>query len=111
MEAPIIVKSIDRGITSMRQDAWNGAVAKTPQSISNRQAYDLMYPTHKSYYDDKRFYIFDKNYDLMEKALVDTFERAVDSSLKNKNMKSVDEIADKKINVDYSRIPTVRLIV
>ena len=42
MEAPIIVKSINRGITDMRTDAYNQAVQKTPQTVSNRQAYDLI---------------------------------------------------------------------
>jgi hypothetical protein len=107
MEAPIIVKSINRGITSMKEDAWNQAVGMTPQSISNRQAYDLFYPNHKSYYEDKKFFIFDKNYNQMEKALVDTFERAVDSSI-NKNIKHVDELRDPKLNVDFDRIPRVK---
>jgi len=108
MEAPTIVKSINRGVTSMSEDAYNKAIGKTPQTASNRQAYDIMYPNHKSYYKDKRFFIFDKNYDKMEKSLIDTFENAVDTSLHNKHkIIHVDEIEDKIINVNYDNIPRV----
>lgn len=109
MEAPIIVKSIGRGVTSAREEAWNRAVGMTPQAISNTQAFNVMYPTHKSYYDDKKFFVFDKNYETMEKALVSTFEDAVDASLKNPDLKDVDDIKRPlpKLNVNYSRIPRV----
>ena len=110
MEAPKIVKSIHRGITSMREDAWNQAVGKTPQTMSNRQAFDVMYPDHKSFYADKQFFIFDRNYEKMQKALVKTFERAVDNSLNHghkKLIESVDEIRDTKLNVDFGDIPRV----
>ena len=112
MEAPTIVKSIHRGITSMREDAWNQAVGKTPQTMSNRQAFDVMYPTHKSFYDDKQFFIFDKNYNKMEKALLKTFEKAVDDSFNHnqtKSFDSVDQISDKKMNVDFGNVPRVCL--
>ncbi len=107
MEAPTIVKSIHRGITSMAEDAHSMAVSNTPQSISNRQSFDVIYPNHKAYYEDKRFFIFDRNYDTMEKALVDTFEKAVDSSI-NKNIRTVDAVKQPiKMDVDFDRIPRV----
>jgi len=110
MEAPQIVKSINRGITSMRQDAWGQAVGKTPQTASNRQAYDIMYPNHQSYYKDKRYFIFDQNYKDMENALVDTFEKAVNDSFSSKKHDyiSVDELEGKNVNVNFDKIPRVR---
>ena len=118
MEAPVIVKSINRGITDMRTDAYNQAVQKTPQTVSNRQAYDIMYPDHKSYYEDKKFFVFDGDYNRMENALINTFEKAVDEGLgdntvkalgngKINNIKHVDEIKDGKINVNFGQIPAV----
>lgn len=113
MEAPKIVKSIHRGITSMSEDAWNQAVGKTPQTMSNRQAFDVVYPDHKSFYADKQFFIFDRNYEKMQKALVHTFEKAVDDSLNKGHTKlfeSVDQFGDAKINVDFGGVPKVKYL-
>jgi len=118
METPQIVKSINRGITSMREDAYQQAVDKTHQTVSNRQAFDLMYPSHKAYYEDKKFFVFDNNYKDMEGALINTFEKAVNEGFGDKNVKAqgkgrinnirhVDEIKDHKINVDFGMIPAV----
>ena len=91
----------------MRTDVWDQAVGKTKQTVTNRQAYDVVYPNHKAYYEDKKWFVFDKNYKQMEKALVNTFEEAVDNSLKNPNLKDVDDIKEKKISVKFDKIPQV----
>jgi len=109
MEAPLIVPSIHRGITSMAQDAVSQAIDRTPQTLSNRQAYDVIYPKHKDYYRDKRFFIFDKNYKNMESSLIKTFEEAVDSSI-NKKIKHVDELDGKQVNVNFDKVPRVIFI-
>lgn len=120
METPVIVKSINRGITSMRDDAIQQAVDRTPQVVPNREAFNAIYPTHRAYYDDKRFFVFDKNYYDMQKELIKTFEQAVDSSFTNhkvkaqnngriNNIKDVEEIKNKNLNVNFDNIPRVKL--
>ncbi len=114
MESPVIVKSINRGITSMREDALEQAVNKTPQTITNKQGYDLMYPTHKSFYEDKKYFVFDSNYNTMENALVKTFEDAVNEGfgqrkLRGKQITHVDEIKDRKLNFNWNNIPGVSI--
>lgn len=118
MEAPVIVKSIGRGITSMREDIMDRAISNTPQSVSNRAAYDIMYPTHESYYNDKKYFVFDENFEKVEKVLINSFEKAVNEGLTDpkvkpnhkgyiNNIEHVDEIKDTNLKFDFDKVPRV----
>jgi len=98
MESPVIVKSINRGITSMIQDAKDMAVQRVPQTVSNKGVYDLMYQKHSDYYEDKKLFIFDPMFEKVETALINTFEKAVQETIlpKSKNAILVDDIKDIK---------------
>ena len=74
----------------------------TPQPVTNRQAYDILYPTHQDYYKDKQMHIFDANFDKMEDYLVNQFKSAIDSSIdytKNQNLVNVRDLDRKTLNV------------
>lgn len=52
-----------------------------PQQITNSQAFDVVYGSHKAYYDDKRFTVFDKNFDKVEENLLNQFKSTIDSAV------------------------------
>lgn len=108
-EAPVIVKSINRGITSIEDDAKALAISRMDQVISNTEAYNMKYSSLKNYYDDKKMFVFDQNYKKMEDALIDSFEKSI-RDVSNKNIISVDQIKN-RIPIDVSSIPTVFLII
>jgi len=47
------------------------------QQRSNKDAFDLIYPTHRAYYNDKRFIVFDKNFDKVEQNLLTSFQNTI----------------------------------
>jgi hypothetical protein len=67
------------------------------QTITNRQAYDLLYPNHESYYNDKKFLVLDRNLNQVEDYLLNQFKQTIDSVIDyNSNSKLVQvEILDK----------------
>jgi len=91
-----------------------GRVAsQSTQSISNRQAYDSLYPSHKAWYDEKKFVVLDKNFNDMENYLLnqfkDTLNKQFDYST-TKNIKHVDELDKNQIKVsgmDFGAMPKV----
>merc|ERR1711957_307738 len=89
-EAPSIVKSLGPD-----PSPFGRAAGKSEQSISNRQAYDSIYPSHKSWYDEKKFVVIDKNFEMMEKELLGQFKQNLDAKFDfkaSKNIKHVDEL-------------------
>lgn len=90
MESPSIVKSLGPD-----PNPFGKAAGKSPQNISNKQAYDSIYPNHKSWYDEKRFIVIDKNFEIMEKELLGQLKDNLDAKFNfqaTKNIKHVDEI-------------------
>ena len=88
METPQIVPSVGTPIV----DPFNlmdRLAEKETQTITNRQAYDIIYPTHRSYYDDKRFVVYDKNFDKTEEYLLNQFKSAIDSAVNYSNTTNV----------------------
>lgn len=87
--------------------------AKSTQTISNRQAYDALYPSHKSWYDEKKFVVLDKNFEDMENYLLKEFKQTLDNQfgfVKAKNIKHVDELDKSQINlkgIDFGAMPKV----
>ena len=91
-----------------------GRVAdKSSQSISNRQAYDALYPSHKSWYDEKKFVVLDKNFNDMENFLLNQFKDTLNKQFdysKTKNIKHVDDLDKNQLNIagmDFGAMPKV----
>lgn len=88
--------------------------AKSTQTISNRQAYDALYPNHQSWYDEKRFVVLDKNFQEMENYLLGEFKQALNKEFafnETKKITHVDEIDKSKINlknINFDAMPRVR---
>lgn len=111
MESPTIVKSLGYQDPF---DIQSRVAAKSSQTISNRQAYDALYPSHKSWYDEKRFVVLDKNFNEVENYLLgqfkDTLSRQFDYTTA-KNIKHVDELDKNQIKMsgmDFGAMPKVR---
>jgi hypothetical protein len=99
MEAPTIVKSLGSAQPFNIQDR---VASKLDQTISNRQAYDLIYPSHQAYYNDKRFIVLDRNFQQTEEYLLNQFKSAIDSVIdysSNKNLVHVDDFNKNKVNL------------
>lgn len=87
--------------------------AKSTQTISNRQAYDSLYPSHKSWYDEKKFIVLDKNFEDMENYLLKEFKHTLDNQfgfVQAKNIQHFDELDKSQINlkgIDFGAMPKV----
>ena len=85
---------------------------KSTQTISNRQAYDALYPSHKSWYNEKKFIVLDKNFEDMENNLLKGFKQSLDNQfgfVDTKKIKHV-EMNKSQINlkgIDFGAIPKV----
>ena len=99
MEVPTIVKSLGSPAPFNVEER----VANTlDQTITNRQAYDLIYPSHEAYYKDKRFVVLDKNFNQVEDYLLNQFKSAIDSAVDygaNSKLESVEHFDKSKINL------------
>jgi len=97
LEAPQIVKSLGPD-----PSPFGRAASKSEQNISNKQAYDSIYPSHKSWYNEKKFIVIDKNFEMMEKELLGKFKENLDAKFdfqKTKNVKHVDELDQHDIKI------------
>ncbi len=99
LESPTIVPSLGY---ENRFNVQDRVAERLPQTISNRQAYDLVYPTHQDYYKDKRFVVFDRNFNQVEDFLLNQFKSAIDSAIdytSNSNLEHVDKFDKSKVNL------------
>jgi hypothetical protein len=72
------------------------------QTITNRQAYDLLYPTHESYYNDKKFLVLDRNFNQVEDYLLNQFKQTIDSAIdynSNSKLEHVDNFNKNSVNL------------
>ena len=97
LDTPTFVKSLGPEPTP-----FSRAASKSQQVITNRQAYDSIYLNHKSWYDEKKFIVIDKNFEMMEKDLLGQLKNNLNAKLNfeaNKDIKHIDEIDQTKINI------------
>jgi hypothetical protein len=86
---------------------------RTSQTITNTQAYDILYPSHKSWYDEKKFVVLDKNFNDMENFLLNQFKDSLNKQFDystTKNIKHVDELDRSQIHLstmDFNAMPKV----
>ena len=110
MESPVIIKK--SAVDPTFQDIRQRVATETPQAISNTEGFDAIYRDHKDYYNDKRFVIFDKNFQQMEDHLLGQFASSIDSNLVfDEKLVHVDDYKRKaNLNVDFSHTPQVNII-
>ena len=103
MESPVIYSRNYQDIT--------GRVASgTAQSISNSAAFDTVYRDRQDYYNNRRFFVFDSNFNKMENYMLNGFKNQLDANINyNANEEHVSGFEKKKLNIDYSGAPYVRV--
>lgn len=77
LESPVIVPSLG----SSRFDVDKRVAGNLTQRISNRDAYDIKYPNHESYYGDKRVTVKDPHYEQTEDYLINKFSKAIQQGI------------------------------
>lgn len=80
----------------------NRVAQQMSQTITNKQAFDLVYPTHREYYNDKRFVVFDDNFNRVEEYLLNQFKSTIDSAFNynsNQNLVDVKDFNKNSINL------------
>jgi hypothetical protein len=66
------------------------------QVVSNREAFDIIYPNHQAYYDDKKFIVFDRKFKETEEYLLNQFKQELDSQIDYKGNKNLSHASDYK---------------
>ena len=100
LEAPTIVRSSTYQPNPFH--LGDRIAERLDQTISNRQAYDIVYPTHEDYYKDKRFIVIDKNFEKVEDSLLNQLKSAIDSSIdysSNSKLVHVENFDKSKVNL------------
>lgn len=98
LETPTIVKSLGY---PQQFNVGDRVAQQLDQTVTNRQAFDLLYPTHQDYYNDKKFVVLDRNFQQVEEYLLGQFKSAIDSAIDyagNANLVSVDDFDKSKVN-------------
>ncbi len=99
LETPQMVKSLGYPESF---DVMGRVASKSTQTISNRQAYDSIYPSHKSWYDEKKFVVLDKNFNDMENVLLGQFKDTLNKQFEfstAKKITHVEEFDKNRINL------------
>ena len=112
MESPIYRKDIPPAYQA-DFDVLGGVAAKTNPRVSNEQAYNAIYSSHKDWYDEKKYKVFDNNFSRVERSLLNVFQDTLDRGLNKesaKNLKFAEDFDKSQFNVksiDFSKIPRV----
>jgi hypothetical protein len=100
METPQIVKKLGNGYDPF--NVQDRLALMSPQRVTNRQAYDIVYKSHEDYYKDRQIRVFDSNFEQMENYLIKEFKEGVTKAIDfdaNKNLKHVADLDKSTLNV------------
>lgn len=73
----------------------------------------MVYPNHRAYYEDKKFHVFDPNFQKTEDYLLKEFKQAIDSQIdykSNAKLEHVDTFDKTKVNlkgINFQNAPQV----
>ena len=76
-ESPVI-----RRLDTTFDDITSRVASGTGQTISNAAAFDVVYRNQKDYYDNRKFFVFDSNFNDMETYLLNGFKQQIDANIK-----------------------------
>ena len=77
MESPVYRKDILPAYQA-DFDVLGRVASKTNPTVSNEQAYNAIYSSHKDWYDEKKYKVIDKNFSRMENGLLNEFQDTLD---------------------------------
>jgi hypothetical protein len=100
LEAPTIVKSLGYRDPF---DVKDRVAQSRDQVLTNRETYDIVYPDHRSYYNDKRFIVLDKAFNDTEEYLLKELKQTLDMKLDynaNAKLVHVDDLDRSKIDLN-----------
>lgn len=100
MEAPVIVSRNFQEVSSR-------VTSSTPQTISNSAAFDVVHRGRGDYYDTRRLFIFDKNFNQMENYMLDGFKKQIDANIKYSNEEHADNYEKRSLNINTNDAPYV----
>ena len=84
MEAPVFKKVIPPAYQA-DFDLLGRVASKANPTVSNEQAYNAVYSSHKNWYDEKKYKVIDTNFNKMENSLLNEFEATLEKGLDKKN--------------------------
>ena len=108
MESPTIIRSLGN---AQPFDVNKKVADRSTQTISNKESYDALYPSHSSWYDEKKFVVLDKHFDDVENYLLKDFKEALNKHLdfsQTKNIQHVDDLDKTQIKLsglEYGNMP------
>jgi hypothetical protein len=94
-------------------DVLDRVAKKVNPTVSNQEAYNAIYPSHKSWYDEKKYKVLDENFMIMEKSLLNAFQDTLDKGFDKEKSKTLTHAEDFDrsqfdINsIDFSKVPSV----
>ena len=112
MESPVYRKNIPPAYQA-DFDVLGRVASKTTPTVSNEQAYNAIYSSHKDWYDEKKYTVIDKNFSQMEGSLLNEFQDTLNNGLDKesaKNLKHAEDFDKSQFDVKsigFSRIPRV----
>lgn len=124
LETPVIRRSKDSQLTSVpsnyispgqvdslgfgpRYNVDRRVAQKFQSSIYNKDQYDILYPTHQSYYDkDKRYFVLDNHFYETEKYLLNEFQDAIKKGVEwQPDLIHVDDYNKKQNPIKLENVP------
>lgn len=94
-------------------DVLGRVAGKTNPTVKNSEAYNAVYSSHKDWYDEKKYKVFDTNFSKMENSLLNEFQETLDNGLDKKtamNLKHAENFDKSQFdvkNIGFSRVPRV----
>jgi len=103
-ENPVIVRTKDRTYNDITSRVADG----TTQAISNSAAFDIQYKNRQAFYDERKLFIFDKNFNDMENYLLDNFKKQIDSGINySASITHASDIDRHRLNVNTKDAPYI----
>ena len=98
LETPVIIPN--KNIPINEPFNMNQRLAQGKNSpLSNSQRFDVLHPNHESYYDQRKYTIYDSNYKVNHEDLLKQFKANLQKVLNSNGIKS-DNVEDYKLNLN-----------
>jgi hypothetical protein len=113
MESPVYRKDIPPAYQA-NFDVLGRVASKVNPTVSNEQAYNAIYSSHKDWYDEKKYKVIDTNFNKMESTLLNEFEATLEKGLDKKtagdllHAEKFDKDQFDHKNIGFTKVPQVK---